>query len=131
MAPKDTIILVAEDETIVRNLVQLMLSKEGYILLCASDGQEALELCEAFTGPIHLLLTDVRMPRLDGLTLAERVRAQRPETKIIVMSGETATIILERNPADAFLGKPFIPPTLLQCIQRVLDGLFTGVCEEI
>ena len=46
-------ILVAEDETIVRNLVQLMLSKEGYILLCASDGQEALELCDAFTGPIH------------------------------------------------------------------------------
>jgi CheY-like chemotaxis protein len=131
MAPKGTIILIAEDETIVRNLVQLMLSKEGYISLCASDGQEALELCEAFKGPIHLLLTDVRMPRLDGLTLAERVRAQRPETKIIVMSSETATTILEGNAPNAFLRKPFIPPTLLQCIQRVLEGSFTGACEEI
>jgi two-component system cell cycle sensor histidine kinase/response regulator CckA len=71
MTPKESIILVAEDELLVRNLVQLMLAKEGYVLLSASDGQEALELFETFKDPIHLLLTDVRMPRLDGLTLAE------------------------------------------------------------
>jgi two-component system cell cycle sensor histidine kinase/response regulator CckA len=108
-----------------------MLAKEGYLLLTASDGQEALELFESFKDPIHLLLTDVRMPRLDGLTLAERVRAQRPDTKIIVMSSETAATILRENMPDAFLRKPFIPPTLLKCIQAVLKKSFTGVCDEI
>lgn len=131
MKPGETIILVAEDDPIVRNLVQLMLSKAGFILLVGSDGQEALDLCRAFADQIHLLLTDVRMPRLDGMTLAERVRAERPDIKIIAMSGETATIIRERNVPDAFLRKPFIPPTLLQCIQRVLEESFTGVCETI
>jgi two-component system cell cycle sensor histidine kinase/response regulator CckA len=108
-----------------------MLAKEGYVLLLASDGQEALELCQTFKAPIHLLVTDVRMPRLDGLTLAERVRGQRPDIKAIVMSGGTATIIRGRNMLDAFLRKPFIPPTLLQCVQQVLNGSFQGVCADI
>jgi two-component system cell cycle sensor histidine kinase/response regulator CckA len=131
LSPKETVILIAEDEPLVRNLIQLMLTKEGYALLAAKDGQEALEICDRFEGPIHLLLTDVRMPRMDGWTLAQMVRTRRPDTKIIVISGETATTIAEKNPADAFLRKPFIPPTLLQCIQRVLASSFTGVCNEI
>src|SRR5690349_14134067 len=101
MTPKETVVLVAEDEPIVRNLVLLMLAKEGYILLSAGDGQEALEIFETFKDPIHLLLTDVRMPRLDGLTLAERVRAQRSDTKIIIMSGDTAATIRKENAPDA------------------------------
>lgn len=96
----------------------------------ASDGQEALELFDAFKDPIHLLLTDMRMPRLDGLTLAQRVRVQRPDTQIIVMSGEIAVSIRENNVPDALLKKPFLPPTLLRCVQRVLEGC-TGLCEEI
>jgi CheY-like chemotaxis protein len=129
--PRDTVILLAEDEALVRNLIQLMLVKEGYAVLAASDGQEALEILEKFTDSIHLLVTDVRMPRLDGWSLAEMVRKQRPDTKVIVISGETATQIATENPADAFLRKPFIPPTLLQCIQRVLSSGFKGVCDEI
>ena len=108
-----------------------MLVKEGYAVLAAKDGQEALEVLEKFSGPVHLLVTDVRMPRLDGWTLAETVRKQRPDTKVIVISGETATRIANENPADAFLRKPFIPPTLLQCIQRVLSSGFKGVCNDI
>jgi len=130
MTPNETVILVAEDEAVVRNLVRLMLSKEGYAVLTAKDGQEALELCEKFADPIHLLLTEVVMPRMTGLELAERVREQRPETKIMVMSGQTATTILEKNTPDAFLSKPFVPPTLLQCVQRVLTSSFRGVCNE-
>jgi two-component system cell cycle sensor histidine kinase/response regulator CckA len=129
--PKETVILLAEDETLVRNLIQLMLVREGYAVLAASDGQEALEVLEKFTDPIHLVVTDVRMPRLDGWSLAELVRKQRPETKVIVISGETATTIATENPADAFLRKPFIPPTFLECIQRVLNSGFRGVCDEI
>jgi two-component system cell cycle sensor histidine kinase/response regulator CckA len=131
MAPSETVILLVEDEALVRNLVQLMLTKEGYAVLSAKDGQEALELSEAFKDPIHLLLTDVRMPRLDGITLKELVRAKRPDIRVIVMSGETANTISVENTPDAFLRKPFIPPTLLKCVQRVLEEGFSGVCQEV
>jgi CheY-like chemotaxis protein len=131
VAPSETVILLAEDEPLVRNLVQLMLMKAGYAVLAAKDGQEALELSKVFTHPIHLLLTDVRMPRMDGLTLKQRVREQRPDIKVIVMSSETANIIAMKNTPDVFLRKPFIPPTLLHCVQRVLTESFAGVCEEI
>jgi two-component system, cell cycle sensor histidine kinase and response regulator CckA len=63
MEVKETVILLAEDEAVVRNLIRLMLSKEGYAVLTANDGQEALEICEKFADPIHLLLTDVIMPQ--------------------------------------------------------------------
>src|SRR5215813_6675740 len=66
MEPNETVILLAEDDAAVRNLVALMLSKEGYAVLTANDGQEALEICDKFTDPIHMLLTDVRMPRMSG-----------------------------------------------------------------
>ncbi len=131
MSPKEIVILVAEDEAVVRNLVRLMLSKEGYAVLTASDGQEALEICQYFKDPIHLLLTDVQMPRMDGLTLAERIRDKRPDTKVVVMSGETRMTIFEENTPDAFLRKPFIPPTLLQCVQKVLESSFRGFCTDI
>jgi CheY-like chemotaxis protein len=131
MDSKETVILVAEDDAIVRNLVRLMLSKEGYAVLTAGDGQEALEICEFFKDPIHLILTDVNMPRMDGLEFAERVRKQRPEIKIVLMSGQTITTIREENVHDAFLRKPFIPPTLLTCIQRVLMSEFKGDCEDL
>jgi len=130
MEVKETVILLVEDEAVVRNLVRLMLEKEGYALLTANDGQEALEISEKFADAIHLLLPDVQMPRMNGLVLAERVREQRPEIKVMMMSGQTTTTILEKNTPDAFLKKPFIPPTLLQCVQRVLTTSFRGVCHE-
>lgn len=131
LSPDRTVILLAEDDPIVRNLIQLMLTRQGYVVLTANDGQEALELCDKFKDAIHLLLTDVRMPRMDGWTLAQHVRDRRSDTKIVVISGETATTILEKNSADAFLRKPFVPPTLLKCIQRVLASSFHGACDEI
>jgi CheY-like chemotaxis protein len=131
VAPSDTVILLAEDEPLVRNLVQIMLVKEGYAVLAANDGQEALEICNIFKHPIHLLLTDVRMPRMDGFTLKERVRAQRPDIRVILMSGEMTETIATENTPDAFLRKPFIPPTLLKCVQKVLAGPFSGACESL
>jgi CheY-like chemotaxis protein len=77
MEANETVILLAEDDVLVRNFVQSMLSKEGYNVLAAKDGQEADEICERFAGPIHLLLTDVNMPRMTGPELAEKVRARR------------------------------------------------------
>ena len=130
MEPKETVILVAEDEPVVRNLVRLMLSKEGDAVLTANDGQEALEMCDKFKDPIQLLLTDVKMPRMNGLQLAKRVREQRNEIKILIMSSETADTILRENSPDAFLRKPFIPPTRLKCVRRVLAYSFKGVCQD-
>jgi CheY-like chemotaxis protein len=104
MEPKETVILLAEDEAVVRNLVAMMLSKEGYAVLTANDGQEALEICNKFKDPIHMLLTDVKMPRMSGLELAEWVHKKRPEIKIMIMSGETAHTILNENTPDVFLG---------------------------
>src|SRR5215467_2908822 len=131
MEPKETVILLAEDDPVVRNLVTLMLSKEGYSVLTANDGQEALEICRSFKDPIHLLLTDKTMPRMNGLELAESILKKRSEIKIMIMSGETAETILNENTLGAFLSKPFMPPTLLTCVRRLLTSEeFRGICQE-
>ena len=120
--PGETVILLAEDEVLIRNLVGTMLIREGYGVLSAANGREAFEICETFKDPINLLLTDVRMPEMDGLELAQRVKAFRPEVKIILMSGQMDNAIISGNRPDAFLRKPFVRPTLLKSIQAVLDG---------
>src|SRR5215831_3943537 len=130
MEPRETVILLAEDDPVVRDLVKLMLSKEEYSVLTANDGQEALEICRRFRDPIHLLLTDKTMPHMNGLELAESIIKKRPEIKIMIMSGETAETILNKNTPDAFLAKPFMPSTLLTCVRRLLTSEFTGICQE-
>jgi two-component system cell cycle sensor histidine kinase/response regulator CckA len=130
MEPKETVILLAEDDPVIRNLVRLMLSKEGYSVLTANDGQEAFELCRRFKDPIHLLLTDKTMPQMNGLELGESILKKRSQIKIMIMSGETAETILNKNTPDAFLAKPFMPPTLLTCVRRLLTSDFKGICQE-
>ncbi len=120
--PAETVILLAEDEVVIRNLVRTMLTREGYAVIEASNGREAFEICQKYQDPIGLLITNVRMPEMDGIELAERVRRMRPEVKIVVMSGEMDNAIIGGNRPDAFLRKPFVPPTLLKAIQKVLDG---------
>src|SRR5689334_15411347 len=101
------IILVAEDEVIVRNTVRLLLEREGHEVLVATDGFEALELSRQYQGTIDLVLTDVKMPRMDGLALVEQLIKERPGIKILVMSGQISTNELLR-PLE-FLRKPFSP----------------------
>ncbi len=107
-----------------------MLAREGCAVLTANDGAEALEICTQFTDPIHLLLTDVNMPRLDGLELASRVRRERPDMKVVVMPGYTTGVTRRENVPDAFLRKPFVPPVLLKCVQRVLASAGPVECQE-
>ncbi len=129
LPPNETVILLAEDDPIVRNLINTLLTQERYAVLAANDGQEAWEIFEAYTDPIHLLLTDIEMPRMKGWDLLARVRAKRPDLKVIAMSGYTVDLIRAENRPDAFLKKPFIPPTLLSCIQRVLASPGAVDCE--
>ena len=122
-ATKDAVvktILLAEDDSIIRQLVREFLEQQGYHLIVAESGEAALGAAENYEGHIDLLLSDFRMPNMDGLTLSERISASRPDTKILLMSGYTgdsAKFSLEGGMALAFIQKPFMPLNLLQKIQ--------------
>jgi DNA-binding response OmpR family regulator len=117
-------VLVVEDEESLRNLAREYLQSTGYHVLLASNGAEALAIADKQRGPIHLLLTDVVMPRLSGNTLAERVLGQRPKTRVLFMSGFTDSALVRHGitsgEVDCLL-KPFTANTLLQKVREVLD----------
>ncbi len=94
-------------------------------MLEAQDGGEALQVCEEHWGPIHLLLTDVVMPRMSGHELAQRLASRRPETKVLYVSGYTDDAIVQCGVIDrgtSFLQKPFSPDALARSVREVLDS---------
>ncbi len=121
-------ILVVEDGEAVRSLVCLMLVQNGYHVLEARDGQHALRVCEAHAGPIHLVLTDLVMPNMKGAELAERLRRDHPDLRVLLMSGYTEEPVLRRpgRMPVAFLPKPFTSVELVQKVRQVLDGPWNG-----
>jgi CheY-like chemotaxis protein len=116
-------ILVAEDEPDVRALVGQLLQQHGYRVIEAVDGVEALELAARHAGPIHLLVTDIAMPRLDGRELHRKLNRERPETRTLFMSGLPET---ELHAAAAFLPKPFRAQALVRKVHDVLRGSCAG-----
>ncbi len=119
-------VLLVEDERMLRNMVGGMLSKLGYRVLEAGEGEEALQVSQQHEGFIHLLLTDVRMPGMDGPQVAEAVLANRPDTKVIFMSGYTGKSILPLNlmkNEHAYLEKPFRIDTLAHKVRSMLDSV--------
>jgi signal transduction histidine kinase/CheY-like chemotaxis protein len=117
-------ILVAEDEDSLRESISEYLKERGYIVLKASDGQQALELADRHTGPIHLLLTDVIMPKISGPDLARRL-ASRPGMETLFMSGYTDDAIVSHGvlqAGTAFLQKPFSLSTLGSKVRRTLTS---------
>lgn len=105
----ETVLVVEDDET-VRQLAIRILKKQGYKVLEASEGREALLLCEEFKEPIHLILTDVVMPGMSGRILAERLKEIHPEANALYMSGYTNNTILHHGvlePGINFIQKPF------------------------
>ena len=118
-------VLVAEDQDDVRALTKRVLEREGYEVLAAASGGDALVLADCYAGRIHLLLTDVVMPGLSGRDVAERLGASRPGIRVLFMSGYTHNVIAQRGvlePGTAFLSKPFTPETLAAKVRDVLDG---------
>lgn len=116
-------ILVVEDEPILRELATLALQKQGYTVLEAENGVEALQIAAQYSGDIHLLLTDAIMPQMGGKELSERLRQVRPKTRILVASGYSEDRFTAPNPfpADAaFLPKPFMPRGLVAKVREVL-----------
>jgi two-component system cell cycle sensor histidine kinase/response regulator CckA len=118
-------ILVVEDDKGVRTLVHDALEMDGYNMLEACDGQEALRVCEEHEGPIHLMVTDVVMPGISGRQLAERLKPLYPEMKVLYISGYTDKTIVRHGvlePGLAFLQKPFPPGALARKVREVLDA---------
>jgi PAS domain S-box-containing protein len=118
-------VLLVEDEDVVRNLVREILERNGYAVLEARHGAEALELGRGFSDPIHLLVTDVVMPKMSGRELAERLVSIHPETRVLYMSGYTDGAIGQQgvlDPQTELLQKPFSFDDLAQKVRKVLDA---------
>jgi DNA-binding NtrC family response regulator len=97
----------------------------GYKVLQAANGLEALPICEQHAEPIHLMLTDVVMPQMGGRELAEQVAKMRPEMKVLFMSGYTDDAIVHHGVLDAgmaFIQKPFTPDSLASKVRDMLDA---------
>ncbi len=116
-------VLVVEDEEIVRELVCEVLEDHGYNVICAPDGIEALRVAEGYDGEIHLLVTDVIMPHMNGHELAGKLSELRPEMKILYVSGYSDNDIGDHgvlDPRYELLQKPFTPQTLARKIRDVI-----------
>ncbi|CAN5622807.1 hypothetical protein BH10ACI3_BH10ACI3_09730 [soil metagenome] len=117
-------VLLVEDEEVVRNLVREILAENGYKVLEASSGKEALKLCSSYEGPIHLLLSDVIMPKMGGSELKDEVVKMLPDIKTLFMSGYTDDALAHRGVFDAdiaFIEKPFTPDALSRKVREVLE----------
>jgi len=117
-------ILLVEDQKELRELVSQMLEMNGYTVVAAGEGLEALEICKQHTGSIHLMLSDVVMPQMGGRELAQRLASLRPSMKVLYMSGYTSNAIVHHgilDPGTAFLQKPFTPDGLARKVREVLD----------
>jgi hypothetical protein len=123
--PATETVLVAEDEHGVRLLVKQTLEQLGYTILEATDGYDALRVAEQNSSQIHLLLTDVIMPLMNGHELATRLQSIRPGTKVLYMSGYTDEVLAFHGiagPEIAFIQKPFTPSELAEKVQMVLSA---------
>jgi two-component system cell cycle sensor histidine kinase/response regulator CckA len=118
-------LLLVEDQKELRELVREMLQMNGYTVVEAGDGLEALEICQKHEGRIDLMLSDVVMPQMGGRELAQRLATIRPEMKVLYMSGYTSNAIVHHgilDPGTALLQKPFTPDSLARKVREVLDG---------
>jgi two-component system, cell cycle sensor histidine kinase and response regulator CckA len=120
--PDRQVILLAEDEPVVRNMARAVLTMNGYFVLDAADGEQAVELSRSYAGPIDLLLTDLKMPNLDGAKAAKIITAERPAIRVLIISGHASDEIREDIISQPFLRKPFLPKALLEKIRDVLKG---------
>jgi CheY-like chemotaxis protein len=117
-------ILLVEDEAAVRDTAAQILELQGYSVMQAADADEAMRICETFVHEIHLVVSDVVMPRVSGRQLVERLRHLRPQIKVLYISGYTDDAIIHHGIVDGempFLQKPFTKDALARKVREVLD----------
>ena len=110
-----------EDEESVRRLARAFLENRGYTVLEARDGAHAIEICQQRGETIHLMVTDVVMPKMSGHQLAQRVATLRPDMRVLFVSGYTGDSLAQLGPSANFLEKPFGPGDLVKKVRQILD----------
>jgi len=116
-------VLVVEDEQLVRDLVSRTLRRVGYTVLVAEHGEEAMAVSRVTQGPIDLVVTDVVMPRMNGIELASRISLERPGIRVLFVSGYANDVLGLRGglePGLEYLQKPFTPSVLLDRVRELL-----------
>jgi CheY-like chemotaxis protein len=118
-------ILLAEDDAGLRLMTQELLERLGYTVLIAECSQEAIRIASVHPGPIHLLLSDVVMPKANGSELAEKLGLLRRQTRVLYMSGYPSETVVQHGVLEAglnFLEKPFTLESLAKKVREVLDA---------
>jgi CheY-like chemotaxis protein len=127
--PKGTeTILIAEDEDLVRELLAQVLSRQGFKVLQAKNGQDALQVAEKHKGPLHALISDMVMPFMGGSELVENFSPRYPQAKVLFTSGYVDHDLVEKwiKKGCRFLQKPYTPSELLHAVRRLLDNVPEG-----
>src|ERR1035437_7033971 len=128
-SPKGETVLVVEDEEALRLVTQRIFARNGYHVITAANGPQALDIARAHPGEIHLLVTAVVMPRLLGKEVADKMRAIKPGIEVLFMSGYARPVLASQGslePNVALVEKPFSEAELLSQAGQVLDGHFPG-----
>ena len=128
----DETILMVEDDAAVRHFTRAILKGYGYHVLEAAGGEEALEIARKYSDDIHLLLTDVVLPGLNGVEVSERLKVIRPHVKVLFVSGYMADVIARRavlSPGVSLLPKPFTADGLASKLREVLAEPATAIAE--
>jgi two-component system cell cycle sensor histidine kinase/response regulator CckA len=122
MADKGKTILLVDDFEIIRTLNEEVLRRHGYTVLTANYGNDALRISREHAGNIDLLLTDVKMPGMNGRELADQIQALRPEIKVLYVSGaRDATVSKLNTDTVNFLAKPFTPDALVAKVNSLFQ----------
>jgi two-component system, cell cycle sensor histidine kinase and response regulator CckA len=114
-------VLVVDDEPLVRKMVALMLEKDGFSVLTAGNGPDAIHLSRSHRGRIDLLVSDVRMPAMDGCTLASELQAENPTLPVLLISGYCENEPAEHRRRFPILPKPFSVSSLLLLVRGLLN----------
>ena len=118
-------ILLVEDDGVIRKLTMNLLEMGGYKILAAQDSDEAIKICEEYKETIHLLMTDIVIPKMDGRELYEKIMLKRPDIKVLFTSGYTENVIFHQggvDPGVAFLQKPFTAAGVTRKVREVLES---------
>jgi PAS domain S-box-containing protein len=128
-SPKGETILVVEDEAALREVAKRIFVRNGYHVIIAASGPEAIEIVRTYQGDIHLLVTDVVMPYLLGKEVSEQIRALKPNIEVLFMSGYARGVLTSQDMLDpnvALVEKPFTEAELIGTAAKVLNGHFRG-----
>jgi len=120
--PGQPVVMVVDDDLFIVHIARIALEYEGHFVITAEDGEEAIQLSRKFPGPIHVLVTDVVMPRMNGLELRDRLIVERPGTKVVLMTGQVNSTIAN----CPVLRKPFQIDDLRERVRQLLDSGASG-----